>query len=170
MAYPNCCKIRNEPFAKKAVQIPVRGYQLSVVWAVVSPAAHKEGEKMDTENLELEQIEQPGHAKSILTGLLVGGLVGAGTVLLFAPQAGAKTRAEVQQGVQHFRDQTTEKVKGTITQAKSKANQIRTDVKVKADELQHQGKDLIVKQLDRVSHAVESGKRALQESNNGKEV
>lgn len=125
---------------------------------------------MDTENLKIKRIEQPGHAKSIFTGLLVGGLVGAGTVLLFAPQAGAKTRAEVQEGVQHFRDQTNEKVKNTITQAKTKASQIKMDVQVKAEELQHQGKDLIVKQLDRVSHVVESGKRALQESVNGKEV
>jgi len=125
---------------------------------------------MDTEKLQLKKIEQPGRAKSVFAGLLVGGLVGAGTALLFAPQAGAKTRAEVQEGVQHFRDQTNEKVKDTVTQVKTKANQIKTDVQVKADELQHQGKDLIVKQLDRVSHAVESGKKALQESNNGKEV
>ena len=125
---------------------------------------------MDTENIEIKKIEQPGHAKSIFTGLLVGGLVGAGTVLLFAPQAGAKTRAEVQEGVQHFRDQTNEKVKETITQAKTKASQIKMDVQVKAEELQHQGRDLIVKQLDRFSHVVESGKRALQESGNGKEV
>jgi len=124
---------------------------------------------MDTENLQFKKKEQPGHIKSILSGLLVGGLVGAGTALLFAPQAGSKTRAEVQEGVQHLRDQTNEKVKDTITQVKSKASQIKADVRVKADELQHQGKDLIVRQLDRVSHAVESGKKALAESNNGKE-
>jgi len=125
---------------------------------------------METENLQLKKVEQPGRAKSVFAGLLVGGLVGAGTALLFAPQAGAKTRTEVRDGVQHLRDQTNEKVKGTITQVKTKANQIKTDVQVKADELQHQGRDLIVKQLERVSHAVESGKKALQESNNGKEA
>jgi len=70
---------------------------------------------MDIENLELKRIDQPGHSKSLLTGLLVGGLVGAGTMLLFAPQSGSKTRGEVQQGVQHLRDQTTERVKGTFS-------------------------------------------------------
>jgi len=125
---------------------------------------------MDAENLELKRIEQTGHVKSIFTGLLVGGLVGAGTMLLFAPQAGAKTRAEVQQGVQHLRDQTSEKVKGTITQAKTKADQIRMDVKIKAEELQHQGRELITKQLDRVTHAADAGKKAIQEPGNGKEA
>jgi len=122
---------------------------------------------MDTENLQIKQIEQPGRARSILAGLLVGGLVGAGTVLLFAPQAGTRTRAEVQEGVQHLRDQTNEKVKDTITQVKTKANQIRTDVQVKADELQHQGREMVIKQLDRVSDVVASGKKALQKSDNG---
>lgn len=129
---------------------------------------------MDTENQELEPIEeheeQPGHAKSMLTGLVIGGLVGAGTMLLFAPQAGTRTRTEVQQGALHLRDHTSERVKDKVTQVKTKANQLRTDVQTRTDELQHQGRDLLTKQLERVSQAVEAGKKALQTSSNGREA
>jgi gas vesicle protein len=124
--------------------------------------AHKEGEKMNTKNQELEYTEQPSHAKSLLTGLVVGGLVGAGTMLLLAPQAGARTRAEVREGAINLRDQTSETVKDKVTQVKSKANQIKADVQIKAEDLQHQGQDILVKQLDRVSQAAEAGKKAIQ--------
>ena len=118
---------------------------------------------MNTKNQELEYVEQqPSHTRSLLTGLVVGGLVGAGTMLLLAPQPGARTRAEVREGAIHLRDQTSDTVKEKITQVKSKANQIKADVQIKAEDLQHQGKDLLVRQLDRVSHAAEAGKQAIQ--------
>lgn len=120
--------------------------------------------KNDHEYEEYEYTEETSNAKSVLTGLVIGGLVGAGAALLFAPQAGEKTRAELQHGALELRDRTSETVKETITQAKSKANQIKADVQIKAGELQHQGKDLLAKQLDRVSHAAEAGKKAIEES------
>src|SRR5262245_14980138 len=119
---------------------------------------------MTTKNQELEYTGQSGNAKSLLTGLIVGGLVGAGTMLLLAPQPGAKTRAEVREGAIHMRDRASEKVKDTVTQVKSKADQIKSDVQVKASDLQHQGKDLISKQLDRIVEMAESGKKAIQSS------
>ena len=122
---------------------------------------------MNTKNEEFEYVEQrPGRAKSLFTGLFVGGLVGAGTVLLLVPQSGAQTRQEVRLGAMHLRDRTTEAVKGRVQQAKSKANQLKTDVQLKAGDLQHQGKDLLVKQLDRVAHAAEAGKKAIQNNQN----
>jgi gas vesicle protein len=122
---------------------------------------------MNTKNEEFEYVErQPSRVKSLFTGLFVGGLVGAGTVLLLAPQSGSETRAEVRLGATHLRDRTTEAVKGKVEQAKSKANQIKTDVQFKAEDLQHQGKDLLVKQLDRVAQAAEAGKKAIQNNSN----
>ena len=115
-------------------------------------------------NQEFENIEYVSHTKSVLAGLLIGGLVGAGTMLLLAPQAGERTRSELQEGVSHLRDRTTENVKDKVTLVKSRANQFKEDVRTRAEELQFQGKDLIAKQLDRVSHAAEAGKKAIQES------
>ena len=119
---------------------------------------------MDTENQDFERSAQSSHAKSTLAGLIIGGLVGAGTILLFAPQPGTKTRAELKEGVFELRNRTAETVNDKIMLAKSKANQIKSDVQIKAQDLQHQGQDLLVKQLDRVSHAAEAGKKALQGS------
>jgi gas vesicle protein len=135
------------------------------MWAVPLKTAHKEKEThMNTENQELVYTGKPARAKSMLAGLVIGGLVGAGTMLLFAPQPGAKTRTELQQGAIRLRDQTSETVKERVGQVKTRANQIKADVIIKVGDLRNQGQDLLVKQLDRVSHAAETGKKALQES------
>jgi len=121
---------------------------------------------MENKNQELELVEQSGHTLTFFTGLVVGGLVGAVTMLLMAPQPGEKTRTELQSGALELRDRTATTVKDTMTQVKTKANQIKADVQIKAIDLGHQGQDLLVKQLDHVSHAAEAGKKALQGSAN----
>ena len=103
---------------------------------------------------------------TFLSGLVIGGLVGAVTMLLMAPQTGEKTRAELQVGALELRDRTAVTMKDTLTQVKSKANQIKADVQIKAQDLGHQGQDLLVKQLDHVAQAAEAGKKALQGSEN----
>ena len=121
---------------------------------------------MINENLDLGNTEKPARIKSVIAGLVVGGLVGAGTMLLLAPQAGAKTRTELQQGAIRLRDRTSENVKGTVTQVKSKANQIKADVQIKVKDLQYQGRDLLGRQLDRVSRSAEAGKKAIESAQN----
>jgi gas vesicle protein len=85
-------------------------------------------------------------------------------MLLLAPQAGDRTREELQEGVSHLRDRTSETVKDKVKLVRSRANQFKADVQTKAEQIQYQGKDIIAKQLDRVSHAAEAGKKAIQES------
>jgi len=126
--------------------------------------AQKEEELMDTNSQEIQHTEQSSHALPVLTGIVIGGLVGAVTMLLFAPQPGKKTRADLQTGALELRDRTAETMKDTITQVKTKANQIKADVQIKVQDLGHQGQDLLVKQLDHVSHAAEAGKKAIQNS------
>jgi gas vesicle protein len=117
---------------------------------------------METKSQEIEHTKQPSNVKSVLTGMVIGGLVGAGTMLLLAPQPGEKTRTELKDGVSELRHRTAETVNDKLTQVKSKANQVKAEVQIKAQDLQHQGQDLLAKQLDRVSHAAEEGKKALQ--------
>jgi len=106
---------------------------------------------MNTNNIQ-PQNQSQGLALFAL-GSLVGLMVGGITVLLTAPQPGAKTRAELQQGVEQFRDRTAETVKERVELVKNKASQ-----------LQHQGKGLIIKQLDRVTQMAQSGKKVIEES------
>jgi len=130
---------------------------------VVPPQNCPERRKnMNTQSQEIEQTERSGHALSALTGLVIGGLVGAVTMLLFAPQPGKKTRAELQVGALELRDRTATTMKDTITQVKTKANQIKADVQIKAQDLGHQGQDLLVRQFDAVSQPAEAGKKAIQ--------
>jgi len=119
---------------------------------------------MNTKTQETEHNRQSGNTLSVLTGLVVGGLVGAGTMLLLAPQPGEKTRAELKEGVSELRNRTAETVNDTLTQVKSKANHIKAEVQIKAKDLGHQGQDLLVKQLDHVTQAAEAGKKVLQGS------
>jgi hypothetical protein len=55
-------------------------------------------------------------------------------------------------------------VKGTLDQVKTRANRVKTDVQIKVRDFQHQGRNLLGRQLDRISHAAEAGKKALEES------
>lgn len=121
---------------------------------------------MNTDKQELEYVERkPSPTRSLLKGLFFGSLIGAGTVLLLVPQPGAQTRAEIRDGAINLRDRTTETVKDKVTQVKTKANQIKSDVQIKAVDLQEQGKHMLIRQLDRVAQAAEAGKKAIE--NNG---
>ena len=112
---------------------------------------------------EFEHFRQPSAAKSVLTGMLIGSVVGAVTMLLYAPRSGEQTRAEIRDKAIELRDRTTETVKDTVSQAKSKAYELKENVRDKAAELTQRGKQTAHEQLDRVSQAAETGKQKIQE-------
>jgi gas vesicle protein len=101
---------------------------------------------------------------SFLAGLLAGGLAGAATMLLLAPQSGKKTRAQIQQKSIELRDQTTEAVEDAVAQAGVKARQITADAHEQAEALQQRGQDMFDEQRKRLSTVVEAGKTAVQGS------
>ena len=121
---------------------------------------------MNREDRNDGRMNSGGSGTPLLTGLLIGGLVGAGTMLLLAPQAGRRTRQEVQEGAMELRDRTTEKVKGAVYEARSRADQVVSGMREKAGDLQNQGKDIAVEQLDRVASAAQARKKAIQDSKN----
>jgi gas vesicle protein len=116
---------------------------------------------MKTHKHELEQTTRV--AKPILSGFLVGSVVGAATALLFAPRSGEETRTEIRDKAIELREQATETVKDKVSQAKSKVDDVKDNVRGKVDEFKQRGKYTINRQLDRVSHAAETGKQTVQE-------
>jgi len=96
----------------------------------------------------------------VLAGMLIGGLAGAATMLLLAPQSGKDTRRQIQEKSIELRDRTTELVEGTVAQVRTKANKLTMGLKDRGQELQ----ELAVKQLDHVSEAAQAGKQAIQSS------
>ena len=100
---------------------------------------------------------------SVVTGLLVGGLIGAGVALLMAPRSGEETRAEIRDKAMEYRDRTRDVVNETVSQAKSKAGEVKDGVLEKADDLKRRGKQTAAQQLDHMAQAAETGKSKVQE-------
>ncbi len=113
---------------------------------------------------QVHRKHENGNGGSTLAGFLIGGLLGAGAMLLLAPKSGKETRAELQQKALELREKTVGTVQETYTTAKSKAEQVTAEARGKAEELKQRGKEIAVEQLDRVSIAAENGKKALSNS------
>ena len=94
---------------------------------------------------------------SVLVGMLIGGLAGAATMLLLAPQSGKDTRTQIQNKAIELRDRTTEMVTETIAQVRTNANKLTMDLKDRSQAL-------AVEQLDNVSAAAQAGKKTIERS------
>ncbi|MBS3955250.1 MAG: YtxH domain-containing protein [Methylomicrobium sp.] len=120
---------------------------------------------MNTMINENQEYRNPANTLlSVLLGVLVGGLAGAVTMLLLAPQSGRDTRIQIQKKGVELRDRTNEIVKDAVSQVRTSANRITVGGREKAKELLHQGQELVVEQLEHVSEAAQAGKKAIQNS------
>lgn len=119
---------------------------------------------MNRQNRNGERTGNGSSGAPLLAGLMIGGLVGAGTMLLLAPQSGRRTREEIQAGAVDMKDRATDSVQGAVYQARSRAQQLASNVRDTASDLQNQGKDIAIDQLDRVASAAQAGKKALRQS------
>ena len=102
-------------------------------------------------------------AKPILGGFLVGSVIGVATALLFAPRSGEQTRAEIRGRAVEIRDRTTETVKDTVAQAKTKAYGLKDTVVEKAEEMKNRGKHAVSRKLDDVSQTIDNEKQRVQD-------
>ncbi len=96
----------------------------------------------------------------ILTGMLIGGLAGAVTMLLLAPQSGEKTRTQIQEKGIELRDQTT----GMVETAKAKIwlaqKKFVRDERRKANEILHHGQALVVEQVENITDTAKAWEKA----------
>ena len=97
-----------------------------------------------------------------LAGMLLGSLAGAGAMLLLAPQAGKKTRNDIQQQGRKLREQTAETIEDGVKQVRDKAHQVTTSIHDQADALQQRGQDVVDEQKERWGPVVEAGKTAVR--------
>src|SRR5512134_1271607 len=119
---------------------------------------------MNMKNVDQDYMQMGnGTAKHVLTGIVVGGVIGATAMLFLAPRSGEEMRAEVRDKALELRDRTAATVKDKVSQVKSKADHLTDGVMGKAKGLKHKGQDLLVEQLDRASEAVEAARKAIQE-------
>lgn len=117
---------------------------------------------MIRENQELSYHNN--NALGVFMGLLIGGLAGAVTMLLLAPQSGRDTRIQIQKKGLELRDRTTEMVEDAMSQVRSSRDKLTMSGREKFKELKQQGQELVVEQLDNVSEAAQAGKKAIKGS------
>jgi len=113
------------------------------------------------DNYNRENGNNAKYRWSLLAGLLVGGLAGAGAMLLLAPQSGKETRAQIQQNSIELRDQTVKTVEGAVAKARGKARQITDDVHEQAGELQQRGQDVLDEQRSHLSKTLKDAGKAV---------
>ena len=97
----------------------------------------------------------------LMAGLLLGGLAGAGAMLLLAPQSGKRTRAQIQMRGIELKDQATDAVGDAMTQTRDRVYRIRTGARRNMGRLQHRAQVMLEEQKTRVSDVVEAGKHAV---------
>jgi gas vesicle protein len=116
---------------------------------------------MINENQEYKYHTNP---MNVLVGMLIGGLAGAVTMLLLAPQSGKDTRTQIQEKGIELRDRTNEIVEDTLAQVRSSVDKLTLDGREKFKELKQHGRELAVEQLDHVSEAAKAGKKSILSS------
>jgi gas vesicle protein len=114
-------------------------------------------------NYKQENGHLANNGRGFFAGLLMGGLVGAGAMLLLAPQSGKRTRDSIQQEGFELRDHVTD----TMGNAVAQARRIKAGVQKKTRELQQRGQDALDDQKEVVSQVVEGEKAAAHNIANG---
>lgn len=86
-------------------------------------------------------------AGTVFMAFVLGGAVGAGLALLFAPQSGKETR---------------DKIMGLTEDVKEKASQYSDQIKGKIASTIEEGKGLIEEKKSIITSAIEAGKEAME--------
>ncbi|MHB0857547.1 MAG: YtxH domain-containing protein [Anaerolineae bacterium] len=119
------------------------------------------------ENHTQESNYRVSQAGGFLAGLLAGGMIGAGAMLLLAPQSGAKTRAKFQHEGLGLRDQVTDTVEDAMAHTRGRARRIMANVHKQSKQLQQRGQDMLDEQKEVVAQVVEAEKEAAHNLTNG---
>ncbi len=107
-------------------------------------------------------------AMGFVAGMLIGGLAGAGAMLLMAPQSGQRTRVQIRRKSMQLRDQAQESMDEAVDQVRATSEQIAAQVQKQgdklqkqADKLQQRGQHAIDEQKERWAPVVEASQKAV---------
>jgi gas vesicle protein len=124
------------------------------------------------ENYEDEHDSHSGSAAmGFVAGMLIGGLAGAGAMLLMAPQSGRRTRVQIRRKGMELRDQAMDGVGEAVEQVRATTDQITSNVQKQGDKLQKQadkiqqrGQHALDQQKERWAPVVEASQKAVNGS------
>ncbi len=106
---------------------------------------------------------------SFLSGMIIGGLIGAAAALLLAPQAGEDTRAQLKDKSIELRERAMETAEDARTRAESaaaearaRADELAAQARDRAEELRRRGQEVVEDQRSKINQAIDAGKDAAQ--------
>jgi gas vesicle protein len=100
--------------------------------------------------------------KTLVTGLLVGGLIGAAVMLFMAPDSGKKTLRKLQKKTMKLREHTMDTVEDAMKQARHRADKVGKGVRKQAGHLSDRGLDALEEQRGRVADVVAEGRKRIR--------
>jgi len=100
----------------------------------------------------------------LLAGLLIGGLAGAGAMLLLAPQSGKMTRDRIQQKGIELREQTAGALEDAVSQARLRARRLTASVRGNVEDLQQHSQEVIDEQREHMATLIEGKKKGVLSS------
>jgi gas vesicle protein len=107
----------------------------------------------------------PGYfVAGTILGSLLGGLVGAGVMLLLAPQSGEKTRKQLWRKGRDLRLHTVDTIEDGADAVRTKSHEVKNVLHNQAETLQQHADDFVDQQKERWSPVVEAGVTAVNHS------
>lgn len=112
-----------------------------------------------------------GQASSFFTGFLIGGLIGAATALILAPQSGEETRTQIREKSIELKDkaETTyadlqKRLEATVADLQKKYEALAADVRQKVDEVSAKVDEVVAQGKEKVTKvAKKEGKEPAKE-------
>jgi gas vesicle protein len=99
--------------------------------------------------------------KTLVTGLVIGGLIGAAVMLFMAPDSGKKTLRKLQKKTMKLRESTMDTVEDAMKQARHRAGKVSAGVRKQTNRLTDRSHDLLDEQRSRVTEAVQEGRKRI---------
>jgi gas vesicle protein len=106
---------------------------------------------------------------AFLVGFIVGGLVGAATALMLAPQSGEQTRTLIRDKSIELKDKASETAELTrgraekaAADARARAEELAAQAKERAEELRKRGQQVFEEQRQKVEAAIQSGLKSIK--------
>ena len=103
---------------------------------------------------------------AFLAGFIIGGLVGAATALLLAPQSGEETRTLIREKSIELKDKAQEtsaealaRAEAALKEAQARYDELTQQAKTKAVELKQQGQVILDEQKSKVEERISSIKK-----------
>ena len=115
----------------------------------------------------MAENRQGSNFGSLFSGFILGGLVGAVTALLMAPQSGEETRSFIRDKSMEVKDRATDTLDDTLARAEDALNEARMRAKEMADQVESKTsgwtKDVIHKTEKKVDKAADMGEQKIEQ-------